>query len=149
MTCTEDGCGRPAKRGGLCWGHRKRKSRGQVVSTELTTRPASSLERLLEAAITYADAGEDEDFSRAMDNLRKAGAAYGKRHVGEAIRKALAARKERGEPVGRPRKISALEAREAVAKSGGIRGAARELGVSRETVRRALKEVSGPESLSF
>jgi hypothetical protein len=78
-TCSgDDGeCPKPAARAGLCWGHMKRLQRGQAVAPALTERPKSKLERLTEAALTYAEAESDEEFERAAENLRKSAELFG------------------------------------------------------------------------
>jgi hypothetical protein len=136
--CGYDGCDRPAQRGGYCWGHVKQVARGQRVS-ELVHRPQSSLERLTEAALTYAGAEEDEDFARARDNLRKAAAAYGGKSMGDVIRERLADARTRGVRLGRPPLLEPEQARLMVVAAGGVGKAARVLQVSRFTVFRALR----------
>jgi hypothetical protein len=75
--CAIDGCENPARRSRLCWAHAKRKTRGVVVDSVLAQRYESAWDRLAEAALTYADAGDDDlSFRRAKDRLRKAALDY-------------------------------------------------------------------------
>lgn len=75
--CSVDGCERPAKRSGVCWAHAKRKVRGVVVDGALARRYASQWERLTEAALHYADVGDDERaYKLAKDRLRQAALDY-------------------------------------------------------------------------
>lgn len=74
-TCSEDSCLEPARAGSVCDRCRKRAQRG----TGNRPRPRRTpLERLREAALTYADACDmnDEDFSRADRNLAKSAERY-------------------------------------------------------------------------
>lgn len=148
--CTVDGCLRRAKRdaSGLCEGHTKRAQRGTTVAGELLERSnsrytpyASPLERLQEAALRLADADtEDEaDYQRAQDSLRKAAEAYGRRATSERVRASLALAKAKGRPVGRPPKVSTDQATQMRAAAGSVSEAARRLGVSRDTLAKALK----------
>jgi hypothetical protein len=76
--CSVDGCYGVARRGGLCWGHVKRRTRKQTVNVLLVERPRSIFDRLQEAAITYCELKPTDDvgFERARDRLRKAAIAY-------------------------------------------------------------------------
>lgn len=118
--CAFDGCEADALKGELCPGHLKQRQRGQPL-TALRRRSKSPLERLTEAAIAYADASDasEDAFARARDNLRKAAAACGLR-------------------IGRPRKVDPEVVARVLKRAGGILQAARALGVSRNTVKRAL-----------
>lgn len=152
--CTVDGCLRRAKRdaSGLCEGHTKRAQRGTTVAGGLLERTssrytpyASPLERLQEAALRLADAdAEDEGaYQRAQDALRKAAEAYGRRAISEKVRQALARAKAKGRPVGRPPKVTADQASQMRAATGSNAEAARRLGVSRDTLAKALKRTAG------
>lgn len=129
MECSVDGCLRPAApgAGGFCHGHHKRKVRGQEPAGELQKRHGSSLERLAEAALTYAEAEEDAEWTRARNNLAKSAVAY-------ALKKET---RERG----RPPKLRPADALRLVRELGGVRQAARALGLPRRTVQRALRKV--------
>lgn len=74
MNCSVDGCAKEAARGGLCWGHIKRRQRKRTVSGELRAwgRPPPQL--LVDAALSVADADTADDgaWRRAKDLLRKA-----------------------------------------------------------------------------
>lgn len=143
--CRVGDCDNPAARDGLCWAHRKRLQRDQPLTTGISRRPASALERLTEAALAYAEADRDDDWERAKDNLRKSATAYAAKHVSEATREAMARLRARGIHVGRPRKLDPETALRLVSEMGGIREAAIALQVSVWTVRRALRQVQkGP-----
>lgn len=141
--CAVDGCPNAAQKGGLCYGHRKRKQRGGPVSTALKQRPKSPLERLTEAAITYAEADGDEDYARARENLRKSSVAYAPSARAEIIsqltREALAKLKAQGVTLGRPQKEVDHAQLVLEAESASARAVAAKLGVSVRTVWRALK----------
>lgn len=84
--CIIDGCPNQeathgGRKGGLCWGHYRRKQKGQTISGLLKAR-MSPWDRLLEAAIGYADADADDDraWADAKDALRRAASAYGQSH---------------------------------------------------------------------
>jgi len=139
MLCDVGDCPNPAARSGKCWGHWKALQRGDTSRRELVKRPGSPLERLTEAAITYAEADDDEDFERGQDNLRKSALAYSRKHASEAIRAAMARLKERGVRLGRPPKLDPEEAARLVQELGGVSKAARALHISRWTVWRALR----------
>lgn len=142
--CSVDGCPNPAAKSGLCEGHVKRRTRGQVVSAALKLRPRSPLERLTEAALAYANAESDDEFDRAKDNLRKSAAAFAPNDRSTAIREALAELKRRGLKLGRPRKVEPEVAVRMVEQEGGVRKAALVLRVSRMAVSRALREAGKP-----
>lgn len=137
--CSVDGCENEAQRNGVCWAHVKQRQRESEV-TPVTRRPSTALERLTEAALAYAEADEHEDYIRARDNLRKSASAYGRKHVSEAVREAMAELKANGVHVGRPRKLDPESTIRLVSEVGGTKRAAARLQVSERTVRRALKE---------
>lgn len=134
-------CDNDADGNGLCSAHRKRAKNGGDLSAPLKPAPHSRepLEVLTDAAIRYADAETDEEFKKAKDVLRKAAQNYGPKHQHHVIAEGLWRRKAAGLPVGRPAKITRAEAEAAVATNGGRRAAAKSLGVSPRTIRRALK----------
>lgn len=142
--CSVDACPNEAKKAGYCWGHWKRKGRGQTVNVPLAERPKSAIERLTEAALTYADAGDadEAEFERAKDNLRKAAAAY-ERDESQVSRTELRALQEALDglksKLGRPPKVSAVLVLETVRRLGGIAKTALELRVSVRTVQRAMR----------
>ena len=137
--CRAEDCTNLSARDGLCWSHARRKREG--ASMQLAKRPATPIERVREAALTYAevDAEDDDAFRRADDNLRKAAIAYGAREVIDRIRKGLERRRQAGLHVGRPRKVEPKAAIDAVTETGSVQKAATKLGVSRYTVGRALR----------
>lgn len=110
------------------------------IQARSKTNPMSPLERLTEAAISYANADSDDEYDRARDNLRKAASAFGNK-AGEAIRIALADLRARGIKLGRPRKIEPEVAVRLAEQTKSIRKTALMLGVSRKTVQRALRQV--------
>lgn len=144
--CSVDGCDKPVGKEGLCWGHRRRRQRGQVVNTSLRSRPESPMARLCEAAIVYANAEEDDDFARARDNLRKAASAYGGMSVPELVRRALEEARQRGVRLGRPPKVEPELVAKMVLEVGGLDEVAARLSVSVWTVRRALRRASGAKT---
>ena len=147
--CSIDGCARPAARGGLCWGHLKRRQRGAVVDVEL--RPAAggqapvTLETsrglFLDAVLAYADApvDDDDEYRRALDRLEKAAVAFARRRTTARVRESLAQRKAAGKPVGRPPRLQLAALRRALELAGTVRGAAKVLRVSRVAVQRAMR----------
>ena len=84
MACAAHGCDRTAGKGStFCPAHAKRVQRRAPLAPPV--RPArTSWGVLVDAALTYADApGEDDDaYSRAAHNLRRAAAAYGRKGKG-------------------------------------------------------------------
>ncbi|WP_163869561.1 hypothetical protein [Myxococcus eversor] len=76
--CTIGDCTRTAAPGRRqCHAHQKRATRGQSLSTPVAETYATPWERLVAAALAYADAGDDEEeFARAKDRLRKAAQSY-------------------------------------------------------------------------
>lgn len=75
--CGIDGCENWARRGGLCWGHLKRRSRGLPLHQPLAER-STLWSRLVRAALRYADAPADDEceYVRAKDQLRKSAYDY-------------------------------------------------------------------------
>jgi len=73
--CVVDGCGRPAQRAGLCWGHVQRRQRGQRIHSPLTY-PLAPDDALLEAALDVALMDDvpalDRAFSEAWESLKAA-----------------------------------------------------------------------------
>lgn len=136
--CTVDDCPNPAARGGICWGHIKKRSRTGGLG-ELERRPKSKQERVYEAALTYAGAESDDEFERARENLRKSSIAAGQAFVSELTREALARLREQGVRLGRPPKVEPAQVAEAVSRAGSAKRAASQLGVSLRTIRRALR----------
>lgn len=114
--CSVDGCPKEAARGGLCWGHVKKRQRGQTVNEALTERPESKIDVLREAALAYAEAEEDDDFRRAEDSLRKAAERFG----AETARRAEAMiRSERARRAGLARAAKLTpERRKEIARQG-------------------------------
>lgn len=143
MSCAIEDCDKPASKAGMCWGHAKRKARGQTVSGPIKERPKSKSEWLREAALAYADADSDDEeaFTRAVDSLRKAAAAFGSatnERVGELTREALALLKSKGVKLGRPHRVSPEQAEQAIQKYGSVTKAAKRLRINRATLYRAL-----------
>lgn len=82
MLCTVDDCLNEATRGGLCWGHaRRRRRRKKAGKLGPPKRAGCEWDFLTEAALAYADADplNEERWRKARDNLRKAAIAYGSR----------------------------------------------------------------------
>lgn len=74
--CSVDGCGRPARRAGLCWGHLKRPEGRR--SGELRVYRAGMFAALERAALRFADADSEDDpaFERAKWSFRRAIVRY-------------------------------------------------------------------------
>jgi hypothetical protein len=138
--CDFPDCDADAERGGYCWAHTKQGQRRDGRRTEVARRHESAWERLTEAAIAYAEADQDDDFSRAKDRLAQAAKQYGRKQASALIREGMAAARARGVHIARPRKLAPMVALELVAKLGGARAAAEQVGVSVRTVRRALRQ---------
>lgn len=141
MTCRIEDCENEADGHGLCSAHRKRSKKGGNLAAPLKPAPTARapLEVLQDAALRYADADSDDDYRAATDVLRKAAQTYGRKAQHHLIAEGLWRRKAAGLPVGRPAKLTRSQAEAAVAKYGGRRTAARALGVSPRSLRRALK----------
>lgn len=135
VTCAYPDCDHEAERGDLCEGHAKQRQQGRPLAP-LRDDSRSPLELLCDAARDYADADsdDDEEWKRALTNLRKIVVSY-------ALRCAEVVRELR--PVGRPRKFSDERILEAIEKGGSVRGAARILGISDGTVRYRVSLASG------
>lgn len=75
--CTVDDCGKPAKRAGLCEGHRKRKRLGQTIHAPLR-QYGDPARTFAEAMFAFADAAaEDEEaYYRAWKRACTAGRRY-------------------------------------------------------------------------
>lgn len=140
-TCYAEDCLNPVDGHGLCSTHRKRQARGTPLSAPKLDRTRSHLEVALDASIALADADTSDDaaWGRAKDNWRKAVIAYARRELAAAIAAGLRRRARAGLSIGRPARLSHQEATAAVERSGGVRAAARELGVARSVVTRALR----------
>lgn len=140
-TCYAEDCLNPVDGHGLCSTHRKRQVRGTPINAPKVDKSRSHLEVALDASIALADAdtSDDEEWARAKDNWRKAVLAYARRELRAAIIAGLRRRARAGLSLGRPARLSRDEAVAAVARAGGVRAAARELGVARSVVTRALK----------
>lgn len=137
--CTVDGCLNAEQKGGLCHGHIKRRQRGDAL-TPLKQRPATTWERITEAALAYANADsmDDREFRRASDNLRTAVDAARVTKTAELLHQAQLAARRRGVHIGRPAKYPAEEIARVLDEMGHIGKAAARLQVSHMTVRRAL-----------
>lgn len=147
--CAIDDCGNPVASGGLCAGHLKRRQRGMPLHAALLPRP-TGLERLSEAALRYADAGDDDgEYTRARDNLRKAAMTLQTAAlVSEWTREAMAKLKASGVHVGRPRKLDERALLAALSRYSSQKQLAAALGVSTRTVRRMLRtRTKGPPSV--
>jgi DNA invertase Pin-like site-specific DNA recombinase len=139
-TCSVDGCERDAARGGMCWGHDKARREGQPL------RPlrsyANPLESLRESAYALADldsdGGSDREFRRLDQNLQDAAKRFGRRSFSEAVHEGMEAARARGAKIGRPALIPPGAAQAAVRMHGGVRKAAKALGVSHWSVLRAI-----------
>lgn len=124
--CAFDGCAAPVEVGewgadadGLCAGHRQQRKRGQRL-TSLQQRPKTPLDRVREAALTYAEAEADEDFDRADDNLRKSAVAYTlKTRLAEMTKAGIEKARRKGVRIGRPPKLTEQGAVDLLRAHGG------------------------------
>lgn len=138
-------CPKPAVREDLCWGHVKAAQRGKSVNFPLKERPASQLERAMEAGIRYLEAEGQAEYDRAEKEWKKAIAAAGAEARREIIsactKRAMARAKDNGVHVGRPRKVLPEQVMKALLEAGSVRGAAAQLKVHESTVWRAKRIV--------
>jgi len=137
--CTIDDCPNDAAKGGLCWAHLKRRTAGQELAPPVEKRPESPLARLEEAALTYADAEDDQAFARAKDNLRKSALVYSRRTHPESIRRGIERVRRLGKRLGRPLRLTSEDAVRLVEQHGSIRAAARLSGIQRTVIQDALR----------
>lgn len=72
--CSVEGCDRPARNGGICRAHEKRRERTGMLGGPIPHM--GPFERLTEAALAYADVERDEEFRRAERRLTDAAIAY-------------------------------------------------------------------------
>lgn len=84
-TCGNDGCERPAARGGLCWSCVKKAHRTGRFGEAAAQRPDEPSAVLRAASRAYWEADTDEDFNRAKDRMRKAGIWCGEAALLRAI----------------------------------------------------------------
>lgn len=132
--CSISDCGRKVSAAGLCATHRRRKRLGLLMSAPIREREVtlSEAEALTASALQYADAETDDEFRDGKAALLKAALTY--------------VREEH--PIGRPPRLTRAQAESAVAMHGNKSAAARALGVSRRTVRRALARSNGSKVLA-
>lgn len=135
--CEAPGCERPVFRGALCSAHVKQQQRNRPLTP--IAEKLSAERRLLEAAIAWAEAEEDEEYERGRQSVLKLARAYG-RNWSEVVREGMRQARERGVHVGRPRKVEPKVARRLVRELGSIAAVASRLGVSWCAVKRALSE---------
>lgn len=67
--CSVEGCHKPARKGGLCWAHVKRRQRSQPLSEPLRKYGSKKTDKLLDAALRYAHATDDEEYKQARRML--------------------------------------------------------------------------------
>lgn len=75
MTCTGPDCERPARRRGLCDGHRWQVEHHRPL-TPIRARYGSAWERLQAAMLAYSDAETDEEFQAAKARCKAAARAW-------------------------------------------------------------------------
>lgn len=122
-TCEAPDCLRPTRGGRtFCDAHQRRVNRGTSVTAPLV-EARTPWERFVDAVHRYADAdtGDDAEFERAMWNLRDAGRRYFARGLS-----------------GPPPVIDTAKAVRLFRETKSVRKVAKELGFSRDAVRRAL-----------
>lgn len=141
MTCSVEGCLRPVEAGGLCAGHRKRKTRGTTIAGELRDDTRSPAEILTDAAIALADADaeDDEAWRRAKKSHEYAAESFARRRTKARIRETLTKLRAEGVRLGRPVSVSEEAVARAIETFRSMTVAAQTLGVSRWTIRRRLK----------
>lgn len=120
-TCSAPDCLRPVRHGELCEAHAKRRQRDQPLSGPIAATKQTPRERFLEAVLRYAAADSDDEWERSEWVLMKAGARYFRRAG-----------------VGRPPVVDETRAAELFRTLQSVRGVARQLGATRQSVRRAL-----------
>lgn len=147
-------------RGALCAAHRRRQQPSRAGGLKLSAPITPRLDpraKLLEAALAYADAADDEEvFAEAEEQLVVAAKRYAPASVEElqrrthmawlkSVKAGIARRKAAGLPWrgGPPPTITPEQARDAVQSAGSIRKAARLLGVNRRTLQKALRRSAG------
>lgn len=126
MPCGFPDCDLPAHNGAeYCWGHSKQRTRGQALRP-LRGWGRSPIEALESAMYAYVetDSEDDEAFARNRSLFLRAARRFGRQGSG-----------------GRP-PMNVELALNAVRAAGGVRAAARLLGVSRNTIRAALRRAS-------
>lgn len=122
-TCEAADCLRPTRGGRTyCEAHSKRATRGGVMSAPIL-EPRTPYERFIDAVLRYADvdSGDEKAFERAKWNLNDAG----RRHFAKSL----------------PGPAPLIDTRRAVRlfrQNKSIKATAREMGFSRDAVRRAL-----------
>jgi hypothetical protein len=145
--CTVTECEEPTRGGrARCDFHEKRHQRGKR-GAELVAEKAESLSpigRVLEAAKTWleADSEDETDYAAKERAVIRAAKVLAPTAAGELVRKGMRAARSRGVRLGAPRRTDPDEIRSAVERNGGIRPTARALGISRNAIRRALREGS-------
>lgn len=140
-TCYAPDCLNPVDGHGLCSTHRKRQQRGTSLETPKVDKSRTPFEVALDASLKLADVDSEDDakYASAKDNWRKAILAYARRELGEAVRVGVSRRRRAGLKIGRPPRVTAEQARAALEQHGGVRPAARALGISRAALKRALR----------
>lgn len=137
--CTVSECEEPTREGRVrCEFHEKRHQRGQSLTAPKVER-LTPKQRVLEAAISLADAETDAEYEKAERAMLKAARDAGPRLHGELVRQGMAEARRRGVRLGRPREVTPEQAREAVRRCGSIVAAARALGRNRDTISDALR----------
>jgi len=144
MTCEVEGCLKPVEAGGLCAGHRKRKTRRKTVSGELRDDTRTPSEVLTDAAIALADVDTTDDgaWKRAKKSHEYAAESFARRRTKARIRETLEKLRAEGVRLGRPVSVSEEAVIKAIETLRKVTTTARELGVSRITIWRRLRHVS-------
>ena len=133
-------CPNRAVRDGLCWGHVKADQRNKSINVPLKQRPASRLEKAMEAGIRFLEADGEDEYERAEKEWKKAIAAAGTEAraavISELTRKAMAEIKKAGRHVGRPKKVDPARVRALLENGMSVPEVAAALDVHPKTVRR-------------
>ena len=140
--CTAPGCEDATRQGRrYCELHEKRHQRGQSL-TEPKAERLSPKARLLEAAISLADADGDGEYEKAERDVVRAARGLVPSSHGELVRQGMARARRRGVRLGRPPALTPDAARALVAQHGSMSKAAQAAGVRRETLWRTLGRVA-------
>jgi len=142
--CTAGECEEPTRQGRrFCEFHEKRFQRGQSLTAPKQER-LSPNERVVEAALRFAEADSEDDaeYEKSKRDLFRAARQAGATAAGELVRQGHVEARRRGVHIGRPPEVTHAQALEVVSREGSIAAAARALGKSRPTIYRALGRVT-------
>lgn len=142
--CAISTCERETRDGReLCDLHEKRKQRGGDMHAPVQER-LNPEQRFFEALERYNDVSSEDDgaYLHERKRLLAAVANFSNNAMSAIVKQALAEARARGIRLGSPPKLDYANIHGLVALWGGVSRAARELGVSRRTVQRALRRAA-------